>query len=203
MGLYEILKNHISMDRHALFGGISLSVDVDVEGLSSEERIKLEVIRNALSIFEKVEPSGAEFSPAIIIYGDKRTFGPQDFTDDDYKILKGLDFASLPVTVRAKIADLLWVEKKEYICAKIALSAYNELFELWFSEEDWIVPMEIMDRILCISAQISDSKTNISGIGWGDNKYTRMKILDIFCDNLKKYKDGKVLKNIIDFNKGY
>ena len=44
---------------------------------------------------------------------------------------------------------------------------------------------------------------HISGIGWGDNKYTRKKILDIFCDNLKKYKNGKVLKNIIDFNKGY
>ncbi|MDO4965851.1 MAG: D-2-hydroxyacid dehydrogenase [Lachnospiraceae bacterium] len=44
---------------------------------------------------------------------------------------------------------------------------------------------------------------HISGIGWGENKYTRMKILDIFCDNLKKYRDGEVLNNVIDFNKGY
>ena len=158
MGLYETLNNNISIDRHSLFGGFS--VDPDGGEMSSEERHQFDVVRNALSIFEKVEASGAEFSPAIIFYGDKRTFGPQDFTEDDYNVLKGLDFESLPVTVRAKIADLLWVEKKEYVCAKIALSAYNELFELWFSEEDWIIPMEIMDRILCISAQISETNTN-------------------------------------------
>lgn len=56
-------------------------------------------------------------------------------------------------------------------------------------------PLRIMENVVLTP--------HISGIGWGDNKYTRMKILDIFCDNLKKYKDGKVLKNIIDFNKGY
>ena len=44
---------------------------------------------------------------------------------------------------------------------------------------------------------------HISGIGWGDNKYTRMKILNIFCDNLEKYRTGAELNNIIDFNKGY
>ena len=44
---------------------------------------------------------------------------------------------------------------------------------------------------------------HISGIGFGENKYTRMKILNIFCDNLKRYNEGKDLNNIIDFNKGY
>lgn len=44
---------------------------------------------------------------------------------------------------------------------------------------------------------------HISGIGWGENKYTRMKILDIFCENLEKYRDGEALRNVIDFNKGY
>lgn len=44
---------------------------------------------------------------------------------------------------------------------------------------------------------------HISGIGWGENKYTRMKIIDIFCDNLEKYRDGEKLRNLIDFNKGY
>ena len=56
-------------------------------------------------------------------------------------------------------------------------------------------PLRIMENVVLTP--------HISGIGWGNNKYTRMKILDIFCDNLKKYKDVKVLKNIIDFNKGY
>lgn len=44
---------------------------------------------------------------------------------------------------------------------------------------------------------------HISGISWGDNKFTRKRILDIFCENLKQDKDNKPKKNIIDFTKGY
>lgn len=44
---------------------------------------------------------------------------------------------------------------------------------------------------------------HISGLGWGTNNYTRKKILDIFCENLKRDINGEQLKNIIDFEKGY
>ena len=212
MGLYEILGKCISIDKHLLFGCISLSVDMNSEEMSSEERHRLEVVRNALSIYERVGYSGAEFSPAII-YGDKRTFGPQDFSEDDYNILKGLDFRSLPVTVRAKIADILWVEKKEYSCAQIALSAYNELFRLWFSDEDWMIPMEIMDRILCISSQVADDKTNDAAykLLWGhltrldgnDEGFLSIRIIERFLDGKKNLPEGiiGILDKIISRHK--
>ena len=44
---------------------------------------------------------------------------------------------------------------------------------------------------------------HISGIGWGENKFTRKRILDIFCENLKRDKNNEPKKNIIDFSKGY
>jgi len=44
---------------------------------------------------------------------------------------------------------------------------------------------------------------HISGISWGDNRFTRKRILDIFCENLKLDRDNKLKKNIIDFSKGY
>ena len=44
---------------------------------------------------------------------------------------------------------------------------------------------------------------HISGIGWGTNRYTRNRILDIFCDNLRKDNASEAKKNIIDFKKGY
>ncbi|MCR5703862.1 MAG: D-2-hydroxyacid dehydrogenase [Eubacterium sp.] len=44
---------------------------------------------------------------------------------------------------------------------------------------------------------------HISGISWGDNNRTKRRILEIFCDNLKKDSQGERKNNIIDFNKGY
>lgn len=44
---------------------------------------------------------------------------------------------------------------------------------------------------------------HISGISWGQNKFTRKRILDIFCENMKRDKNNEPKKNIIDFSKGY
>ena len=44
---------------------------------------------------------------------------------------------------------------------------------------------------------------HISGISWGENRFTRKRILDIFCENLKHDSNSETLKNVIDFNKGY
>ncbi len=44
---------------------------------------------------------------------------------------------------------------------------------------------------------------HISGISWGDNKFTRKRILDIFCENIKRDRNNEPKKNRIDFSKGY
>ena len=44
---------------------------------------------------------------------------------------------------------------------------------------------------------------HISGIGWGENKFTRKRILDIFCENMKRDSNNEPKMNIIDFSKGY
>lgn len=44
---------------------------------------------------------------------------------------------------------------------------------------------------------------HVSGISWGDNLYTRKRILDIFCENLKSDSRKDKLKNKIDFSEGY
>ena len=44
---------------------------------------------------------------------------------------------------------------------------------------------------------------HISGISWGENKFTRKRILDIFCENMKRDHNHEPKKNRIDFSKGY
>ena len=44
---------------------------------------------------------------------------------------------------------------------------------------------------------------HISGITWGENMHTRRRIVEIFCENLKRDKDNELKKNVIDFGRGY
>lgn len=56
-------------------------------------------------------------------------------------------------------------------------------------------PLRYMENVLITP--------HISGISRGENKFTRKRILDIFCENLKRDSNSEVLKNVIEFNKGY
>ena len=44
---------------------------------------------------------------------------------------------------------------------------------------------------------------HISGISWGENRFTRQRILEIFCENLKRDRNNEPKRNVIDFSKGY
>ena len=44
---------------------------------------------------------------------------------------------------------------------------------------------------------------HVSGIGWAENMFTRKRILDIFCENIKRDKENEVKKDVIDLSKGY
>lgn len=44
---------------------------------------------------------------------------------------------------------------------------------------------------------------HVSGISWGENAFTRKRIIDIFRENLMRDSQREPLKNSIDFQKGY
>ena len=56
-------------------------------------------------------------------------------------------------------------------------------------------PLRYMENVLLTP--------HISGISWGENKFTRKRILDIFCENLKRDKNNEPKRNVIDFSRGY
>lgn len=56
-------------------------------------------------------------------------------------------------------------------------------------------PLRYMENVLLTP--------HISGITWGDNKFTRKRILEIFCENIRRDSKGELKINSIDFDKGY
>lgn len=44
---------------------------------------------------------------------------------------------------------------------------------------------------------------HVSGVSWGDIPETRAKIMDMCCENLRRYRNGERLKNLVDLRQGY
>ena len=56
-------------------------------------------------------------------------------------------------------------------------------------------PLRFLDNVILTP--------HVSGISWGENQYTRRRILEIFRENLRRDSQSVPLKNVIDFQLGY
>lgn len=83
----------------------------------------------------------------------RRTFDIEDITDDDYEMLKAIDFERLPLVLRSLVADILWTQKKDFAAARIAAEAYWELCQLWYANGDNLGTLKMVQRAVCISVQ--------------------------------------------------
>lgn len=154
MTLYDLLSATVPVNKR--FDIINSFTNEKRERLANEEEKHVyDLLKNVCSMALKVDYSTVEFCPFMIFEG-KRTFALEDITDDDYTLLLALDHKKLPLNVRARIADVLWTQKRAYKLAIIALEAYFDLFNLFFKDDDWLVALDMIKRAACISSQINN-----------------------------------------------
>lgn len=155
MTVYEALRQ-IKSKSFVLFG--SDAFQHDMSALDSEiDRHIYNLIKDVCSLHAEISDKGIEFQPSIVLMG-KRSFGLQDMVEADFKLLESLKLELLPVNIRARIADLLWTQRKIYTDALAAIDAYIDLFTLLFSEDDWIESINMIRRAVCISAQVNQKE---------------------------------------------
>ncbi|MDD3222062.1 MAG: DUF4209 domain-containing protein, partial [Lachnospiraceae bacterium] len=175
----------------------SLFVDDIKSELDSESDIEVwELLKNISSLGVKISEKSISFHPMMIWEG-KRTFSIEDITDDDYEVLKKLDYEKIPLNLRVRVTDILWSLKKEYSAARVAVKSYFELFTLWFSLEKWTGSLNMIRRAICISAQIRDEDSyqkscdyilnQVVSIDGQDEGFLSLRLLDILI--FHKYKD--------------
>ena len=153
MNIYELLKSNLEVKTYRI--PISVFSDELKEVLITDnDKSLFDLIKNISSLALKLLDSGAEFCPMMVIEG-RRTFSVEDLKEDDYTLLRSIDLSKIPLNLRARIADILWLEKKDYNAAKIAAESYFELFNLWYDENKWFEALKMVKRAICISAQIN------------------------------------------------
>lgn len=150
MTAYEAL-NQIETKSFLLFGTDAFQHDIILDTENDKQIYSL--IKNMCSLHAKISVKDIVFQPSIELFG-KRSFGIQDMSEDDFVLLETLDLSLLPVNIRARVADLLWTEKKIYDKALVAIDSYIALFNLLFSDDDWLESLDMIRRALSISTQI-------------------------------------------------
>lgn len=151
MNIYELLNRIIVNKRHSL--SPDLFVEADRAGLSEKEKRIFDLLKNIVSLGTKVYNDRIEFYPRFEMVDGRRTFSIEDISEDDYSILHNLELNKMPLILRARIADILWTNKKEFNAAEIAADAYWKLFKLWYADEYHVSIICMVRRAVCISAQ--------------------------------------------------
>lgn len=151
MDIYEELNKIITNKQFTL--STYLFSKIDRETLDENDKNLFDILNNLSSLGTKIHDLEIEFYPMYTMADGKRTFSIEDMTDDNYEILKKIDFQRLPLVLKALVADILWTQKKDYNAAKIAAKAYWEIFQSWYNTENNIRMLDMIRRAVCISVQ--------------------------------------------------
>lgn len=155
MDIYELLNKIIVNESFKLSSALFTQADRD--RLDENARLLFDLLENISSLGVEIHNSGITFYPMFVMADGRRTFAVEDITDDDYEMLKAIDFERLPLILRSLVADILWTQKKDFAAAQIAAEAYWELCQLWYANGDNLGTLKMVQRAVCISVQTNQT----------------------------------------------
>lgn len=155
MNIYKLLNEIIVNESFKLSSDLFTQADRD--RLDESDRLLFDLLKNISSLGTEIHNSGITFHPMFVMADGRRTFAVEDITDDDYEMLKAIDFERLPLVLRSRVADILWIQKKDFTAAQIAAEAYWELCQLWYANGDNFGTLNTVQRAVCISVQTNQT----------------------------------------------
>lgn len=210
MGIYDLLNRIIVKKRFEL--SANLFVDNDMDELDDKEKIIFDLLKKISSLGTKIHNAGIEFHPMFVMVDGRRTFSIEDISEEDYLELQQLQFDKIPLILRAMIADVLWVNKKDYSAAQVAANAYWELFSLWYKAEDNVGTIDMLRRAVCISAQTKQTTLSDRIFVWFDDfleekavnsdGFFALRVMELFFEqkNIELSKNLPVLDSMIAYS---
>ena len=193
MDIYELLNKIIVNESLELSSDLFTQADRD--RLDDSDRQLFDLLKNVSSLSMKIYDSEITFYPMFVMVNGRKTFAVEDITDDDYEMLKAINFERLPLVLRSRVADILWTQKKDFTAAQIAAEAYWELCQLWYANGDNLETPNTIQRAVCISVQTNQASLYtrictwfeaflIHGATCGDC-FISLKIMELFAKQKK------------------
>ncbi len=105
-----------------------------------------------------------KYEPRMILSDGRRTFAVSDLCDDDWSFLSQIVESGIPIVLRARIADLLWVVEGDYQFAKRAIGYYLEMYQLTFDICSWVICEHYIKRALQVSLSLGRASSEFKSI---------------------------------------
>ena len=119
---------------------------------SDKETIKL--LGSIMALWDNGESENPYTASSIVIRGS-RSINYNDLTENDFDNLEKLMFDIEPPFLLARIADILWIHKKERSYAEMAVSAYKVYFEILYDKASQSRPLKLIKRAYKIAFEIA------------------------------------------------
>ena len=155
--LYDVLNDKFAKEYNRI--SVSEFTEELREGLSFEHNRRLfSLLKNIVSLNFKYREEKIDITPAIEIYGEGRTFGLQDMEDDDYELLQLLDLVSIPKLICVRVAEILWMKKKEHKVIVPLLECYVDLYRETQDSDRWYIPLKYIKRAIVLASQTGQKR---------------------------------------------
>ncbi len=120
---------------------------------NNDRRIVFEFLRDVTSFDLSCEPSGEPFQP-ISRSSQGRSSLPCDFNEDDLNLIESLIPIIKDPELRARFADMLWVRRRDYRNAQLAVRNYLQAASCLDNTETYH-PMQMrLNRALSLAASL-------------------------------------------------
>lgn len=204
MNLYELLNSTINFEQRISSSLFSSDITEQLDNDNEKELYSL--IKNICSLTLEEKDGNISYIPSFVNYeNNTRSYSPEDFKDNDYDKLIKLDFESLPLNIKARLADFLWIEKRNFQFAKIAEDAYLCLFNT-INDTKWYMSLKYIKRAMHISAKIKDKvhkekcvselKNKVLNLTEYSDLYNTLRLIEVLIPNLNE--EEKSIESILD-----
>ena len=140
--------------------GLRTAADQETD---NEQKHILELLRDAMSPSLDAENADTPYSPMLIM-GDRRSFTIEDYSESDLTDLQTLANKDFPEIILARICDILWVVRRNYLLAKRAVDCYLHLAEVVFNPEKWVACVHYIRRANVIANQLRKGANCIESV---------------------------------------
>ena len=103
------------------------------------------------------------FTPAIVSH-DSRSYIVDDFSDDHLNVLYEIVQDIFNPEIRARVADILWIKKRDYHMAKLAINSYLESATILEDPYNWTQCAERIERAFRLGASLGKNAGHIDPV---------------------------------------
>lgn len=156
----------------------------------------LALLGAATSMYYARDDKDEPFKP-LFIMGGTRSAALVDFEDQHLEPIKAVYQEIADSELRARLADLLWVRRRNHHAARVAASAYLESAKSLYDPENWVHGYERLRRALHIAASLGkETPQRQEAIEYAHELLTRLEGTD------PKYLTSSIIQLLLDTKAG-